>query len=842
MEAVLPEGEHAVGAPAVVVLEIEIDAAGRVADAKVNESAGEAFDAAALEAVRQFEFSPAEIDGKPSAIRILYEYTFSPPEEPVTTAEFSGVVRRRETKQPLADVTVTLETPEQSLTAVTDANGTFVFADVLAGVVTVRLSGEGLAPVSVEEQLEAGKSLQVAYDVSIPEEEEEEEEDADDLELVVVAPPLRREIVSTTVKAEEGRRVPGTSGDVLRVVESLPGVARSTAGTAQIVVWGASPQDTRIYMDGVPLPRLYHEGGMRSVVHPLFVESIELIPGGYGASWGRALGGLVRFSTRTPERERTGGQIRADILDASAVLTGPIGKRKRVHYAVGARASYFRLWANRFLDAEQREFVPIPTYGDGQIRFAFTPNERDRIEVVGMASSDRLTRGVPNADPALATRETRAMDIQRVYARWTRDVGDGREFAVTPFVGYARTDDAQQFGAVRTSVSSSTFLAGARSNYGIRFAPWVRMDVGLDTQVEVVGMRRVGSLGLPAREGDLRVFGQPPPEQIAADDWSVTDVSLAPYVEAEFSPLNGRLRIIPGLRLDPYMRSVSRRTPPEAAVPAVGAYRHDFAAEPRLSILGRPLQRWELRASVGLYHQRPAPEDLSAAFGTPNLPTSRAVHVVAGTMVSITDTLSVDVTGFYTHSDRLAVRSASESPLRAQALEATGSGRAYGMQALVRQDLWKGLFGWVAYTFMRAERTRAEGEPWRLFDYDQTHILTAVLAYRLPLAFEASARFRYATGFPRTSVQGVYHDVTRNRDQPIFGRHNDIRIPQFIQLDLRVAKTFTIRRSSLEIFLEVLNLWNRSNAEEIVYSPDFSRRGTIRGFPILPVLGLQWDF
>ena len=65
----------------------------------------------------------------------------------------------------------------------------------------------------------------------------------DDLEIVVVAPKIRKEVVSTEIKAEEGRRVPGTQGDTLKVVQSLPGVARAAAGSGAVVVWGAAPHD-----------------------------------------------------------------------------------------------------------------------------------------------------------------------------------------------------------------------------------------------------------------------------------------------------------------------------------------------------------------------------------------------------------------------------------------------------------------------------------------------------------------------------------------------------------------------------------------------------------------------
>ncbi|WP_289465378.1 energy transducer TonB, partial [Klebsiella pneumoniae] len=42
---------------------------------------GSGFDEAAIEAARQFEFSPAEINGQPSAIRIqfTYRFAFTPP-------------------------------------------------------------------------------------------------------------------------------------------------------------------------------------------------------------------------------------------------------------------------------------------------------------------------------------------------------------------------------------------------------------------------------------------------------------------------------------------------------------------------------------------------------------------------------------------------------------------------------------------------------------------------------------------------------------------------------------------------------------------------------------------
>ncbi|HWB79715.1 MAG TPA: TonB-dependent receptor [Nannocystaceae bacterium] len=846
VEAEYPQSERASGRAATVTMRLSIAADGKVSEAEVVGSAGAAFDEAALTAAKQFVFTPAELDGVPAAIRIEYAYQFELKEEAVapTTAAFSGVVVKRGAKTPLANVTVELvdaDDPTQTRSATTDASGRFAFDDVPAGAVTVRLAGEGLTAMQVGEQLTAGEQLDVSYEVAVAE-PKAASDDEDDLEIVVVAPTVRREVVSTKMKAEEARKVPGTSGDVVRVVESMPGVARSTAGAGQLIVWGASPQDTRVYLDGVPIPRLYHEGGLRSVVHPKLVDGVELVPGGYQAPYGRGLGGLVSVTTLTPEGARVGGRVQADFLDASGVIATPLDRKQKLHFAAAVRGSYVQAWSRELFGARATAFVPIPSYGDGQVRLLGKPSTRDRIELVVLGSADRFTRGVPNVDPALSIHDRRGTDFGRAYVRWTHQGRNDSELTVTPFFGWSRTRTASSYGPVETSLGNTTWLAGVRANQAVRPAKWAQLDVGIDAELDVVDLDRKGALALPAREGDIRVFGQPPPDQIGGDRWRATMVGVAPYAQVEFSPWNGKLRIVPGIRLDPYARATDRRNAPSATTPKVGAFHHDFAAEPRLAVAITPHERVGIRGAVGLYRQSPAPEDLSAVFGNPSLPTSRALHTVAGIDVKIVKTLSLGVTGFFTRSKQLAMRSDAESPLPARALEPSGSGRAYGMQVLLRQELWKGLFGWVAYTVMRSQRRDRDGEDWRLFDYDQTHVLTAVLAWALPRGFEVGARMRYASGFPRTPVTGAYFNSTHNRWQPTFGKHNSIRIPAFVQLDLRVAKRWDIAKSKLEIFVEVLNLWNRRNAEELIYSPDYTRRGRISGFPVLPVAGLQWDF
>jgi outer membrane receptor protein involved in Fe transport len=76
----------------------------------------------------------------------------------------------------------------------------------------------------------------------------------------------------------------------------------------------------------------------------------------------------------------------------------------------------------------------------------------------------------------------------------------------------------------------------------------------------------------------------------------------------------------------------------------------------------------------------------------------------------------------------------------------------------------------------------------------------------------------------------------------VLGAHNSIRIPAFVQLDLRVAKRFKLGGSELEAYLDVQNVTNRENPEELAYGPDYRERRYVLGLPVLPVIGAKWSF
>lgn len=71
-----PAAARAKGVQGAVVMDLLVDAEGRVRDARRVSGPGSGLDEAALEAVRSFRFKPARIQDKAVAVRIRYAYRF----------------------------------------------------------------------------------------------------------------------------------------------------------------------------------------------------------------------------------------------------------------------------------------------------------------------------------------------------------------------------------------------------------------------------------------------------------------------------------------------------------------------------------------------------------------------------------------------------------------------------------------------------------------------------------------------------------------------------------------------------------------------------------------------
>ncbi|HVV82034.1 MAG TPA: TonB-dependent receptor [Kofleriaceae bacterium] len=812
------------------VLAIDIGADGKVTDVRLTTTSGvPALDAAAIAAARQFVFEPAEVDGKPGPVTITYRYQFTVEEKIVSLGpqiNFEGLVVERFKKTPLPGVKIRVV--DLDVEAVTDEHGAFAFTDLPVGTHQVELSGEGLITVQTEEEIAPKEKRTVKYYA-------EERDPGVDEEEEVRATRIKKETASVSIRTEEARKVPGTQGDTLKVVQNLPGVGRSSFGSGQLVVWGAAPNETRVFLDGVDIPALYHGGGLRSTVSSDLIKSIDLIPGAFGAEYGRGVGGLVTAETRTLPRTGTHGYVALDVIDASALVTTAPTKKFRI--GVAARRSHLDWTLSQVTSRDVGDFVPIPQYYDGQVLAQLDLGKDETLEVGLLGSDDRLTRTIGADDPAEVRRQETHDRYYRLFARYQRLLADGASLAIVPILGWDGNTTNASFGGVPTSLDLGTWKYGVRASYRRKVDPHVTLSLGVDALGQRTEASRLGSVNLPPREGDITVFGQPPGDQINADDWTTTIASAAPYAFAEIEA--GPLVITPGLRVEPFLIDGSRLTPIVGSTPALGYRRMELEVQPRLSATYKVTKRLQLRAGTGIYSQPPDPTDLSAVFGNPTLGVIRAYHVSAGGTYKLTRALSGELVGFYKYVDDLASRSELPTPPLARALVEEGTGRAYGGQALLRLELTHGVFGWITASLIRSERKDHPDTDWRPLDYDQTAVVSVLGSYDLGHGWQAGARARYATGVPRTPVFDSFYDALHDRYEPLFGEHNSIRVPAFYQLDARIERTLTFLGKRTNVFLDVQNVTNRKNPEEIIYNFDYSSRKYITGLPTLAVIGAR---
>ena len=167
VEPVFPAELIDAGASGTVTLELDIGADGKVFEARVAQSAGEAFDAAALAAARQFVFTPAEIDGVPAAVRISFSLEFLYRTQVVDTVaidagvkvNFSGVVVERGTRDPVEGAQVVVEGRE----VITGEGGKFELSDVPEGTFPVVVVNSDYERYQVSETFTAGKRTEVKY-------------------------------------------------------------------------------------------------------------------------------------------------------------------------------------------------------------------------------------------------------------------------------------------------------------------------------------------------------------------------------------------------------------------------------------------------------------------------------------------------------------------------------------------------------------------------------------------------------------------------------------------------------------------------------------------------------
>ena len=819
VEATYPPEAEAQKLEGRVVLSIDISASGEVTRAEVVEPAGHGFDEAAVAAVRQFRFTPAEVDGKPSPVRITYAYDFvlrpAPAQEQVAQegpVNFSGRVLERGNRRPLAGAEVAL--PALGFTTLTDPKGQFAFRDVPAGPVQVVITAAEFQKFETTERVDAGKETQATYHVL--------RTFYSPYETVVRGAREKKEVTQINISLEEVQRIPGTTGDAIKVVQNLPGVARPPFNGGLIVIRGTSPRDSGIFLDGERIPLLFHFGGLTAVFNSELLESVDYFPGNFSSYYGGIVGGVVDVRSRNPKADGFHGVLEVNAYNANVVLEGPITENFSI--AAAYRRSYIDLILPIFLRSDAPTFTVAPRYDDAQLKLVWKPNARNTLSLVALHSQDALQLITKSStpDPTLGRdfkNETGFNQLRLQHA-----LIDG-PLRLATIGGFDRTDVVLNIGGQRgLTLAANTWALRSTAEY--RASAWITPVVGVDWTYTQGTFQ--AALRQPPREGEPPYFG--PAAEVLYANSPFWQSQLGIWSELRLKPAP-QLLIIPGVRLD-LVTIRLQKTP-------------IVTADPRLAIRWNLIPPLTLKLGVGLYHSPPSLQggELDATFGNPDLGSRSSVQSSLGAEWNIRPDLLLDVEVFYNRLWDIPVSTSATIERNGQQVPQNlvnqGQGRIWGFELLLRQALTRRLFGWIAYSLSKSQRLDRTGEAWRYFDFDQTHVLTAIASYKLGAGWELGARVRYATGNPRTPVVGAVKDDLTDSYVPLFGAVNSERLAPFFQVDVRVDKIWVFDNWSLDLYLDIQNVTNAKSVEGTQYNYNFSQRADFTGLPIVPIQGVK---
>ena len=247
-----------------------------------------------------------------------------------------------------------------------------------------------------------------------------------------------------------------------------------------------------------------------------------------------------------------------------------------------------------------------------------------------------------------------------------------------------------------------------------------------------------------------------------------------------------------------------------------------------------------LKASAGIYHQ--APRFVLPLPGLDLMPLKygllRAYQTSFGAEVPLQHKFELSVEGFFNYMDptifdlsvnaATAVTTANQTvlpttvvipPMDIQQfvdrLTAPETGRAYGLEFLLRRQSKTGVFGWISYTLSRSERYR-EKTGWVPYDFDRPHLFNLVAGLPLPRNWDLGVRLTYQSGRPTTVTQG----------------YNAAYGTGYFRFDFRVDKRAVWRKWLLDFYVDVTNA---------ALLPEEIQPGSVIRY-VLPTVGLRGRF
>ena len=717
--------------------------------------------------------------------------------------QVKGTVIDKSSRQPLEFINVMIVGLNKG--GVTNAEGKFSIGQVPPGIYRLQASAIGYKTVTTPEYILSTRDLHIQIEM---------EENQTELEgVTVTASPFRRDIESPVslriIGLQEIEKSPGANRDISRIVQSYPGVAFSPIGYRNdLIVRGGSPSENRFYLDGVEIPNINHfstqgaSGGPVGILNADLIREVNFYTGAFPTDKGNALSSVLDFKLRDGDMERNSLKATLGASEVSLASNGHLGKK--TSYLVSVRQSYLQF----LFDMLGLPF--LPTFTDAQFKLKTRFDARNELTVLGLGGIDKmkLNTKANNEDneyilsylPKIQQETFTLGAVYRHYAgAHVQSVVASHSYLNNRNTKYQQNDESDP-DHLMLRLRSTEQNTQLRLENSSSFRNWkVTVGTSLDySQYSNTTFQKVYTDH--AQTFDYHTY-------LGIMRWGL-------FGTVNYTSIDERFTASLGLRADANNYSAAMK---------------DLSDQlsPRLSLSYQLTEHWSLSGNAGLYYQLPPYTALGFKNNNGLYANKYALRYMQVSQGSVGlnwrkgDTFEVSVEGFYKDYDKIPLSVADGIPLTCKGndygvignelLTSTAQGRSYGAELLLKWLIAKKLNLASSFTLFKSEyRTDKESE-YIASAWDNRFIFNLRGTYNLPRHWSVGMKVSCIGGAPYTpydadksslvtawNAQGKpYYDYTR---------YNEERLPAFTQVDIRIDKTFYLKRCMLGFYIDLQNI------------------------------------
>lgn len=720
------------------------------------------------------------------------------------THRIKGTVIDKASRQPLEFINVLVLGLGRG--GVTDAEGHFNIGEVPPGIYRLQASAVGYKTILTPEYIVSTKDLTIQI---------ETEENLTELEgVTVTASPFRRDPESPVglriIGLQEIEKSPGANRDISRIVQSYPSVAFSPAGYRNdLIVRGGSPSENRFYLDGVEIPNINHfstqgaSGGPVGIINADLIREVNFYTGAFPTDRGNAMSSVLDFKLRDGDMERNSLKATLGASEVSLASNGHIGKK--TSYLVSVRQSYLQ-----FL-FDMLELPFLPTFTDAQFKLKTRFNANNELTILGLGGIDNMKLNTKlDGEKAeyilsyLPKIQQETFTLGAVYRHYAgihvQSVVVSHSYLNNRNTKYLNNDEssADNLSLKLRSVEQETKF---RIENTSTFGNWkINFGTNLDySQYTNTTFQRVYID--EGRTFDYHTY-------LGMWRWGI-------FGTINYATTDERFTASLGVRTDANNFS--------SGMKGMGDQ-----LSPRLSLSYRLTDGLYLSGNAGLYYQLPPYtglgfKDNNGAWVNEYLRYMSVSQESLGLSWHPENTFELSAEGFYKQYDKIPFSIADGIPLACkgndygvignEALSSTAQGRAYGIEILMKWLIAKKLNLASSFTLFKSEYRNNKQSEYIASAWDNRYIFNMSGTYNFPHNWSLGMKISCIGGAPYTPYDVEKSSLVtawnaQGRPYYDYTKYNTGRLPAFGQLDVRVDKTFYLKRCMLGFYIDLQNVTN----------------------------------